>query len=98
MGLYDEIKSPFNDETVIKLIDIYANGSSNGVKNGEDLYDEIVNYGSEHENNQAEYINEFNKYIKLPIMDRFYQKIKSMNIDCDIIESETEGRQDISVI
>ena len=82
MSLYDEIRSPLDDtETLRSIIDIYANhrvdGKSRPVESGDDFYNGVTKHGNENELSQNKYITEFEKYIKLPNLDRLYENIKN---------------------
>jgi len=82
MSLYDEIKSPLDDVKTLKgIIDIYAkhrvDRGSRPVESGDDFYNGVTKFGKENEHSQNEYITEFEKYIKLPNLDRLYENIKN---------------------
>ena len=84
MGLYDEIKSPLDDEETLRsIIDIYVNhrvdGGSRPVESGYDFYKGVTKYGNESQYNQNESIMQFEKYIKIPNLDRLYEKIKDLD-------------------
>ena len=60
MSIYDEIKSPLdNNETLKKILDIYVNGRVSGgsklIENGEELYKRLIDYDYEQEDSQDNY-------------------------------------------
>lgn len=80
MSLLDKIANPFEDnETVRKILDIYCNAKVNNgteeINDADDLYKRVIDYGKENENSQIEYISEFDRYIRLPNLDKLYVNI-----------------------
>lgn len=80
MSLFDKITNPFEDKEVIrKIIDIYCNARVNNetkeIDDADGLYKRITDYGKENENSQNEYISEFDRYIRLPNLDKLYANI-----------------------
>ena len=80
MNLFDKITNPFEDnETVRKILDIYCNAKVNNgteeINDADDLYKRVIDYGKENENSQIEYVSEFDRYIRLPNLDKLYANI-----------------------
>ena len=80
MSLFDKITNPFEDkEEIRKIIDIYSNArvdnETKEIDDADGLYKRITDYGKENENSQNEYISEFDRYIRLPNLDKLYANI-----------------------
>lgn len=80
MNLFDKITNPFEDnETVRKILDIYCNAKVNNgteeINDADDLYKRVIDYGKENEKSQIEYVSEFDRYIRLPNLDKLYANI-----------------------
>lgn len=94
MNLFGNIKNPLeNDETLIKILEIYCNAKvDNGTKKIEDsdeLYKRIIDYGKEKEEKQEKYANEFYKHIVLPNLNKLYENISQ--IDFESYDREVEN-------
>lgn len=80
MSVFDNITNPFEDKEVIrKIIDIYCNArvdnETKEIYDADGLYKRITDYGKETENSQNEYISKFDRYIRLPNLDKLYANI-----------------------
>lgn len=94
MSIYDEIKSPLdNNETLKKILDIYVNGRVSGgsklIENGEELYKRLIDYDYEQEDSQDNYADKFYQYIKLPNLNKLYKNISKM--DFKVFDSQVEN-------
>ena len=102
MNLLDNITNPFEDKEVIrKILDIYCNARVNNgtedINDVDDLYKRVIDYGKENENSQNEYINEFDKYIRLQNLDKLYANIRQLDFKAfdqqvEEIEKEIDSR------
>lgn len=86
MNLFDKITNPFEDnETVRKILDIYCNAKVNNgteeINDADDLYKRVIDYGKENENSQIEYVSEFDRYIRLPNLDKLYANISQLDFE-----------------
>lgn len=96
MGIYSKIKSPLEniDTRINDLLKIYSDSIESGYDRADSFYRKTV-YGSKKEN-QNEYINEFDKYIKRPCFSELYKNIRAMNTekhDKDILEKAKAENQ-----
>ena len=96
MNLFDKITNPFEDnETVRKILDIYCNAKVNNgteeINDAEDLYKRVIDYGKENENSQIEYMSEFDRYIRLPNLDKLYANIGLE--DFEAFDKQVEEKQ-----
>lgn len=102
MNLFDKITNPFEDnETVRKILDIYCNAKVNNgteeINDADDLYKRVIDYGKENENSQIEYVSEFDRYIRLPNLDKLYANISQLDFEAfdkqvEKIQREIEAR------
>lgn len=102
MNLFDKITNPFEDnETVRKILDIYCNAKVNNgteeINDADDLYKRVIDYGKENENSQIEYVSEFDRYIRLPNLDKLYANIgledfEAFDKQVEKIQREIEAR------
>ena len=96
MNLFNKITNPFEDnETVRKILDIYCNAKVNNgteeINDAEDLYKRVIDYGKENENSQIEYVSEFDRYIRLPNLDKLYANISQL--DFEAFDKQVEEKQ-----